>query len=790
MKAVGFLARNAAACWTLALAAAVLAGLPAGIEPVGGDPDRMYRPIKAELARSLTEGRSPFWSDRLGLGYPMVAESHAAAFYPPNQVLYRVLSAPAAYRLSMFLHYLLMAGATFAYGRSLGLTPHGAGLAALSFTFCGFQSIHSSHEWAYHALAYLPICLLFAGRILDGGGVAWAAALGVAFGLQLTLGHFQVQSWTAGLVVATALWRIAGSPRLARRLPLILAGLAWGAAIAAVQLGPTWELARFVGYDDRPYLELAFYGFPPAHWAELVVPGWLRGIPGGPEAGYWYGQGTTGYEACLYVGTVPLIFAFIGLLSKPDAGSRFWAGAALATFLLAVLPSVSLPAFEWVTSIPGLGLFRAPGRFLSLTSLGLALLAGKGMDRAGSRTMAWVALGVALAFAVGGMAWVVSWSWRPDHVRELGGDRLLIRLAIAAGVWLASAALAAAWLRGRLPGQVLLVATACELGALYYTSTTEWGWAVAIPEASPTLSKLAAEPGVGKVAVMLSDIPLRIGAGVIFPYTGFPPLPPHVPFVGFADREARFRLGFGELSYHQRRFGVTHGIWDVPIDAPNAELVAEGPDEALDRLASRPAGSAPHSKWRLYRFKEARAPVVAVARTRTVTSGPDGRQFVQAYDFRIPPFRKFDPRTTPFEMSARPAEWTPDATRAEIASWDGSTAVLEHDGPCHVLVNRTVYPGWTYRVDDGPPTPVLRGSLSTIDGGGAWADQDGVQAAFVPGAGTHRVTFSYRPTNLTTFAALSIGGLALALGVVAWSGLHRPSAPAEQHPQGEDDGPG
>src|SRR5262245_9669148 len=86
--------------------ALALGGLVVGYEPVGGDPDLLYRPIKAELARALAEGRLPYWSDRFGLGMPLAAESHAAAFYPPNWLLYRALEVSAAYRLAMLLHYL------------------------------------------------------------------------------------------------------------------------------------------------------------------------------------------------------------------------------------------------------------------------------------------------------------------------------------------------------------------------------------------------------------------------------------------------------------------------------------------------------------------------------------------------------------------------------------------------------------------------------------------------------------------------------------------------------------
>src|SRR4051794_36511815 len=97
---------------TIALAGLVMSPLLVGYEPVGGDPDRIYRPVKAELARSLRLGQLPFWSDRFGLGVPLVAESHVAAFYPPNLVLCGFCDVSFAYRISMWLHYVGLAAAT------------------------------------------------------------------------------------------------------------------------------------------------------------------------------------------------------------------------------------------------------------------------------------------------------------------------------------------------------------------------------------------------------------------------------------------------------------------------------------------------------------------------------------------------------------------------------------------------------------------------------------------------------------------------------------------------------
>src|SRR5262249_1620731 len=147
----------------------------------------------------------------------------------------------------------------------------GSALGSIAFAICGFQTIHSSHEWAYHVLPFLPLCLLLADVFVATGRVAWLAALAFAWGAQLTLGHFQLQMYTAVLGLLTGAWRTFADRRpLTRALGLIVA-LVWGAAIAAVQLGPTWELAQIVGQTRRSFAELAFYSFPPAHWAEPAI---------------------------------------------------------------------------------------------------------------------------------------------------------------------------------------------------------------------------------------------------------------------------------------------------------------------------------------------------------------------------------------------------------------------------------------------------------------------------------------------------------------------------------------
>src|SRR5262249_49171806 len=221
-------------------------------------------------------------------------------------------------RLSMWLHYLALAATTYFYARCLEIPPWGAAMSAMAFTFCGFQAIHSSHEPFYSLMPYLPLALGIAERFMATGRLAWLAALPAVLGLQWTLGHFQIQTWTGGLVILIGLWRAAVDRRPWRRSIALILAVPWGAALAAVQLGPSWQFAELVGQTRRAVAELLFYSYPPAHWFEPALPRLVRELRLGPEDPYWFpGQQTTGFEAALYVGTVPLILAFVAIVARP-----------------------------------------------------------------------------------------------------------------------------------------------------------------------------------------------------------------------------------------------------------------------------------------------------------------------------------------------------------------------------------------------------------------------------------------------------------------------------------------
>ena len=745
----------------LALVGAVLGGLLVGYEPVGGDPDRLYRPLKSELARALRNGGLPFWSSRFGLGVPLIAESHVAAFYPPNLVLYRVFDVSTAYRLSMWLHYVALVATTYLYARCLGLTPWGSALAAVSFALCGFQTIHSSHEPFYSMMPYLPLALFCTERYMTNGRMFWLALLALCLGVQWTLGHFQIQMWTGGLVILTALWRAGFNSQSWRRAFGVIAATGWGVGLAALQLGLSWQFADSVRQTGRGARELLFYSFPPSHWFELVLPRLIRELRLGPEGPYWFGQQTSGYEAALYVGTLPLVFAVIGAFGRPAGRSAaLWRILVPVSFALATMPHWWPEGFLRLVALPGIGYFRVAARYTLLTSLGLAVLAGEGFDRSICRLRFRAGLGAALV--LGGSGAVAAWFWtyRPD-VQLLSGWGGMPAGFVWGGVaWPVAVAAVVAWRSQRLPSWAPLAATGIELGILFYLGTTQWGWAVAVPARSPILSELIRRPPTGLVGGEIENLPVRVDLATAAPYLGLahPPanriliLPQELLLRGDSIAPQQ-KLDPAVLTRWLLRCRVSHLVGRRDRFRTLGQPAGHWQDHALDQIYPRKPSDPADLAWSIVELGEPSPEVRVALRARAVADRPS----------LINRLSREDDRDLAWFLAEDQVPPRPDARSARLISWDGTVATVEHEGTCDLVIARTFDAGWLARIDGGPEQSVL-----PVDGG--------FQAVRLPGSGRHRIALSYRPPRFVLYATISLVALASAVSVVlasvapsAWS---------------------
>ena len=400
---------------------------------VGGDTYRYFLPQKVVYAELLHRHELPLWNSWVGFGYPIIGESQTGVFYPPNVLLYSLLSVNTAYNVNFLLHYVLAFLFTWLYARAIGLTSWGSGLAALVFTF-GWFPPRSGLEWAILTGAWLPAALWSCERFLATRRPRFALLLSIVLCLQLLAGHFNLAFLTVLTLVAYVPLRLFFAnrdlPAETRTRAKSLGGLSLVAVViagllAAVQLVPTWQLMRLSQrVEQGPDHNLHSGAIPVWYWSQLVEP-W-----------YWYGLGTdrqaaldaaraelggrtNPVEAHLFVGLVPLLLALAWTAiaaKRRDRLSLVWAGLGLAALVYTT---------GWLVPIgqhlPGFKYFSAPGRYGLITTLAAAVLAGKGLDWLRQSNSPALQGGVLVAF-VGAMFTGLMLTGEAESVSQLNGQ--------------------------------------------------------------------------------------------------------------------------------------------------------------------------------------------------------------------------------------------------------------------------------------------------------------------------------------------------------------------------------
>ena len=344
----------------------------------GFDLVNYFYPLKTYAARRLAAGDIPLWNPDLFFGSPFLANIQNGVLYPPN-LLFSWLSFPDALLANAVGHFWWGALGMYLLVRlGWGCSRFAALLAGGVFAGSGFLGAHVGHLNQVQAAVWLPWLLLALERAA-GGSVGWLVLGGWLLALQLLAGHTQevyyslltMGIWAAALVVLRRPngRRVWGLPELALLRPpiifLVVAALN-AAGLAAAQLLPTIELSglshRAGGLTIHEATTLAV---DRTHILESLLPTFWE-LPN--------------QEVIGYVGVAALVVALAGLTHPLRLGRAVvLAGiAALAvTLALGLYTSLYLLLHDW---LPAFDAFRAPGRWLFITTVALAGLTGLGAD--------------------------------------------------------------------------------------------------------------------------------------------------------------------------------------------------------------------------------------------------------------------------------------------------------------------------------------------------------------------------------------------------------------------------
>lgn len=339
-----------------------------------GDTIEYFYPYWDARNLALREGRLPLWTPDLFMGAPLLANPQIGVYYPPNW-LTAPFRAPSAITISILTHTALAAaGACWLYREAISRSWIAALAAAVIYAFSGFLGAHVEQINQLQGLAWLPWLFAFSHRLLRSDApLRDGLPLGMAWALQIFSGHTQTV-FVSGLgVVVYAIAQAAAASgganllwRVGRALLLLVGSFSLALCLALPQLLPSLELMSLSNRSE---------GFDPNSASAFALPAGLLGRALLPNyEGQLFGE----YVAAIGVIGLGLAIWRMTALQWPDRRKWIWLGLALLGLVLALGNQTVI--YRLVDELPPFNLFRAPARFLSLFTLGAAMLAGMGVD--------------------------------------------------------------------------------------------------------------------------------------------------------------------------------------------------------------------------------------------------------------------------------------------------------------------------------------------------------------------------------------------------------------------------
>lgn len=340
----------------------------------GKDLQEIHYPLLKFVVDAAHEtGELPLWNPSQFMGYSVVGNSQNGLFYPPNWLL---LIKPDALRRAMSLllvaHVFWAAWGMATLARLFGADRWSALLAGAIFGFgCPVATrLYAGHYALLLALAWIPWIMAGYRVAVQRGPGVWTIPGGIALAMAILAGHPQMV-YLAGLGVAIQwLYELITADNHRLRAvatgQLALIGLI-GLMLSAISWLPMYDYMEHTtrGLDDQSLDFANQEAIQPEELAVWVTP-YLFSEPLDGMPGYW--QDWRLYEEVLsYAGLIPLL-----LLFYPVRYRQAWFFAALAgigvLFSLGIDGGLYLTQYRWFPLVRG---FRAPGRALLLTSIGL-----------------------------------------------------------------------------------------------------------------------------------------------------------------------------------------------------------------------------------------------------------------------------------------------------------------------------------------------------------------------------------------------------------------------------------
>jgi hypothetical protein len=378
------------------------------------DPFYVFYPQRYFFTASLQRWMYPLWNPHIFGGQPVMGDTLAQTFYPPNLVAATFLSAARALPVLAWFHLTLTGFSMFAFLRFLRLRPNSALFGAVAWMLNGNAVVWLENPFRLSTLAWMPAVFLFYELALRRRRIGPGVVAGFLYGLSILGGHTQFALGIGVALAAYALFRTLSLLWTERRLawrPLtmvVMIGLL-GIGVGAIQLLPTLQLA---GMSHRSVMDgRAFWG---SRWPfQQIIGLWIPDFYGNPVRFPFWGERNYA-EVTIYFGAFAFPLSLVALTRIRRTVGKFFTLFHIITLLVVM----GTPLVWLVAWLPWARYFRLNSLIAYLPFFGGAAAAfglEALIDSDRRKWVAWVAL-LSVLIGLVGMTTLIALSKRAEVV--------------------------------------------------------------------------------------------------------------------------------------------------------------------------------------------------------------------------------------------------------------------------------------------------------------------------------------------------------------------------------------
>lgn len=400
------------------------------------DPFYIFYPARLYLTESLRQGTLPLWNPYIFSGHPLLGDTNTPNYYPFNLLAALMLAPERALPILAWWHVILSGGLMYVFLRTLKLRPEAALLGSIAWMFSGFTVVWLETPQKLSTMAWMPGMFACFEVAVRRRSLVWAIIGGLPFGLEILGGQTQIALYSAILLGLYAVFHTLYASWTHRRLDVwptvVLAVIGvTGTGVGAVQLFPTYQLAKLSHRAELPLETLLSTRWPLRHIVTLWLPDFW-----GNAIRYDYRSVANFAETAAFFGVVPALLGLMSLFVNRHHSNWFAGGL----FVLILFVAGGTQLVRGVAWVPGFRYFNL-SRLAGLLAFPGAIMAAHAAEAIANQRQVrlwWSGLAAAVSLMALITGWVASLDLG-DTVQhwaiiraDLGRTLALIGLAVVA----------------------------------------------------------------------------------------------------------------------------------------------------------------------------------------------------------------------------------------------------------------------------------------------------------------------------------------------------------------------